>query len=149
MTIKNYTSTVPASTSMARIEKMLVAVGASSISKRYDKQQICTGITFIIDDDLTQQSIPYFLEARVEDCYKVLCADVKRPRKDTMDKLRDQADRTAWKIMSDWTEIQCTMILLGQATPLQIFLPYVYDLRKNETLYQKVIFGKIPLMLGN
>lgn len=149
MNIKNYTSTVPSSTSMARIEKMLVSVGASSISKRYDKKQICTGITFIIDDEKVQQSIPYFLEARVEDCYKILTAEVKRPRKDTLTKLLDQADRTAWKILSDWTEIQCTMILLGQATPLQIFLPFVYDMRKGETLYQKVIFGKIPLQLSS
>lgn len=47
-----------------------------------------------------------------------------------------------------WVEIQCTMVLLGQAEPMQIFLPFVYDMKKNETFYQKVLSGKPTLLLG-
>lgn len=66
MNIKNYTSTVPASTSMRRIEQYLVNAGASDI-------------------------------------------------------------RTAWEIISDWVEIQITMVQLEQADLIQVFLLYVYN----------------------
>ena len=57
-----------------------------------------------------------------------------------------QANKKAWKILSDWTEIQCSMILLGQTKPLQMFLPFMYDIQANETLFEKVTMGKIKLL---
>jgi hypothetical protein len=56
--------------------------------------------------------------------------------------LQQQANKTAWKILSGWTEIQCSMILLGQAKKLQMFL------KSNETLFDKVTNGKLKLMPG-
>ncbi|MDB5199244.1 MAG: hypothetical protein JWO92_1207 [Chitinophagaceae bacterium] len=40
------------------------------------------------------------------------------------------------------------MILPGQAKPLQMFLPFVYDMKSNETLYDKVS-GKLNLLPGD
>jgi len=147
MTIKNYTSSVEASKSMARIEEMLVAIGASNINKQYENK-ICTGITFLLYDQQLQQTLPFHLKAQVEECFNVLWKDVKRPRPETKEQLKKQAAKTAWKILSDWTEIQCSMILLGQARPLQMFLPYVYDMKANETLFEKVASGKAKLLVG-
>lgn len=146
MNIKNYTSTVEASRSMARIEELLVEIGASNINKRYE-DKICTGITFLYFDKRVSQTLAFHLKAHVDETFKILWADVKRPKSDTKENLMKQANRTAWKVLSDWTEIQCTMILLGQAEPLQMFLPFVYDAKNDETLYQKIISGKVPLML--
>lgn len=146
MNIKNYTSTVDASRSMARIEELLVEIGASNINKKYE-DKICTGITFLLFDPQLQQTLPFHLKAQVEECFTILWKDVKRPRPDTKELLRKQASRTAWKILSDWTEVQCSMILLGQAKPLQMFLPFVYDMKANETLFDKVSAGKMKLLL--
>jgi hypothetical protein len=52
MNIKNYTSTVEASRSMARIEELLVEIGADNINKKYENK-ICTGITFLYYDQRT------------------------------------------------------------------------------------------------
>jgi hypothetical protein len=145
MNIKNYTSTVDASRSMARIEELLVEIGASNINKKYE-DKICTGITFLLFDPQLQQTLPFHLKAQVEECFTILWKDVKRPRPDTKELLRKQASRTAWKILSDWTEVQCSMILLGQAKPLQMFLPFVYDMKANETLFDKVCAGKMKLL---
>jgi hypothetical protein len=147
MNIKNYTSTVDASRSMGKIEELLVEIGATNINKQYE-QKICTGITFLLFDQQLQQTLPFHLKAQVEECFVILWKDVKRPRPDTKATLQQQANKTAWKILSDWTEIQCSMILLGQAKPLQMFLPFMYDMKTNETLFDKVSSGKMKLLPG-
>ncbi len=145
MNIKNYTSTVDASKSMAKIEELLVEIGATNVNKQYH-DKICTGITFLLYDPQLQQTLPFHLKAQVEECFTILWQDVKRPRPDTRDLLKKQASKTAWKILSDWTEIQCSMILLGQAKPLQMFLPFIYDTKNNETLFDKVRTGKVKFL---
>lgn len=40
------------------------------------------------------------------------------------------------------------MILLGQAKPLQMFLPFMYNMKTNETLFDKVSNGKVKLLQG-
>lgn len=139
-TIKNYTSTVAAITSQGRIEQNLVEAGATDISKKYE-DGICTAITFRIMHKTQEHpmGIPLFfkLPAKVAPCFKVLWAEVKKPQADTKRKTMEQAERTAWKIVSDWVEIQLAMIKLEQAELLQVFLPYAYDMAKDQTLFEK------------
>lgn len=145
MNIKNYTSTVEASKSMLRIEELLVEIGATNINKQY-KEKLCTGITFLLYDIQLQQTLAFQLKAQVEECFAVLWKEVKRPQSNTKEILTKQASRTAWKLLSDWTEIQCSMILLKQAKPLQMFLPFVYDVKSNETFFEKVSKGNLKLL---
>jgi hypothetical protein len=107
---------------------------------------VCTGITFLLYDQQLQKTLPFHLKAQTEECFTILWKDVKRPRLDTRAILQKQANKTAWKILSDWTEIQCSMILLGQAKPLQMFLPFMYDMKTSETLFDKVTNGKLNLL---
>jgi len=146
MNIKNYTSTIDASRSMAKIEELLVEIGATNINKQY-VEKVCTGITFLLFDQQLQKTLPFHLKAQVQECFVILWKDVKRPRSDTRAILQQQANKTAWKILSDWTEIQCSMILLGQAKPLQMFLPFMYDMKTSETLFDKVTNGKLKLLI--
>jgi hypothetical protein len=37
---------------------------------------------------------------------------------------------------------------IRQAKPLQMFLPFVYDMKINETLFNKVSGGKVKLLQG-
>jgi hypothetical protein len=134
--IKNYTSTVPASTSMSRIEMYLVNAGASDISKKYDENKTCISLTF----RMIVHNIPVFfqLEAKVQACFKVLYAEVKRPQPNTKQNILQQAERTAWKIISDWVEIQISMVQLEQADLIQVFLPYVYNPATEKTFYNQI-----------
>lgn len=149
MNLKNYTSTVPASTSMARIQKALVEAGATDISMKFDQEtKTCTAITFRM---LIADQTPMFfqLPAKIDPCFKVLYAEVKRPRPDTKKLVREQAERTAWKIVSDWVDIQLSMILLEQAEPLQVFLPYVYNPEKEVTFYEQLKQSNFKALLPN
>jgi len=147
MNIKNYTSTVEASRSMAKIEELLVEIGASNINKQYT-DKVCTGITFLLFDLQLQKTLTFHLRAQVQECFTVLWQEVKRPRPETKPATQLQASRTARKILCDWTEVQCAMVLLGQAKPLQMFLPFMYDVKTNETLFDKVTNGKVKLLQG-
>lgn len=135
MNLKNYTSTTPASVSMGKIEKCLVTAGATNISKTYENN-ICTAITFrmLVHD----RPLFFQLPARVEACFEVFWKEVKRPRPDTKVKTREQAERTAWKIICDWVEVQLSMILLEQADALEVFLPYVFNPETNQTFYNQL-----------
>jgi hypothetical protein len=104
MNIKNYTSSVDASRSMARIEELLVEIGATNINKKYE-DKVCTGITFLLFDQHLQQTLPFHLKAQIEECFAILWKDVKRPRDYTKSLVTQQANRTAWKILCDWTEV--------------------------------------------
>ena len=146
MNIKNYTSEVDASKSMANIEKVLVDIGASNINKNY-KDKICTGITFLYFDLQMRQTLAFHLKAHVQECFNILWKEKVRKTDDQKQSCMIQANRTSWKILSDWTGIQCSMILLGQATPLQMFLPFVYDTNNDETLYDKIASGKMDKLL--
>ena len=147
MNIKNYTSTVDSIVSMAKIEKQLVEIGAQNINKKYDNK-ICVGITFFIFDETLKQIITFHLKPQVDECFKVLWADVIRPKPETRKRITDQANRTAWKIICDWVEIQCSMILLKQAEPLQMFLPFMYDVQNDVSFYQKIKSGQTQLLLS-
>lgn len=68
MNIKNYTSSVEASKSMARIEELLVEIGATNINKQYENK-ICAGITFLLYDQQLQQTLPFHLKAQTEECF--------------------------------------------------------------------------------
>lgn len=146
MNIKNYTSEIDASKSMANIERVLVEIGASNINKNY-KDKVCSGITFLYFDEQTKQTLAFHLKAQVDECFNIFWKQRVQKTASQKEACIKQANRTAWKILSDWTEIQCSMILLGQATTLQMFLPCVYDMKNNETLYDKISTGEIKNLL--
>lgn len=139
-TIKNYTSSIPASTSMGRIEEMLVRAGARDIHKSYNNDQICDAIIFIMLVPGIVQPLYFKLPAKVEACYnalwKMYCKTVKRPQEATKQTIREQSARTAWKIIHDWVELQLTLIELEQAEPMELFLPYVYNPDSKETFFE-------------
>ena len=134
-TIKNYTSEVSMTRSVQKIESCLVRGGAQDILKSYE-DGLLTGIAFILQVDGI--SIPFRLPARVDNVKKFLMEEVKRPQSGTEARIEQQAERTAWKILSDWVEIQLSLVTLGQAKFMEVFLPYVYDHAKKRTYFDVV-----------
>ena len=143
MNIRNYTSSVPVTNSINYIEHRLSTAGASHIAKFYEGNRP-VGMIF----QISQNSIPltFKLPAKSESVFNVLYNAVKRPRPSTKETIRMQSDRTAWKILSDWVDIQVTMIQLEQAEFAEVFLPYFYDQKLNKTLFEKVAANEIKLL---
>jgi hypothetical protein len=124
--IKNYTSGVPVDRTMARIEAVLVRGGASNIMKDY-RDGMVDAVSFFVNEPTTQKRLAIRLPANVNAVYETLLLTVKRPRPGTRERLKEQAIRTAWKLMQDWVEVQMSLIQMNQAEFLQVFLPYVWD----------------------
>jgi hypothetical protein len=52
---------------------------------------------------------------------------------------REQAERTAWKIIQDWIEVQMSMIQMQQADFREVFLAYAWDGKR--TFFDRVREG--------
>lgn len=134
MNLKNYTSDVSVERSVAKIERKLVEIGAKSVNKDYSEGVLC-GIRFLVD--INSQTVAFELPAKVNKVFDVLWADISRPRQDTKQRIYEQAEKTAWKLVCDWVEIQASMILLEQADTLQVFLPYAL-VKNGHTFYNSL-----------
>ena len=62
----------------------------------------------------------------------------KRAQPETIKKIPAQAERTAWKILSDWVEAQMAMIELAQVEFTEVFMPYLYNHQKQETYFEMI-----------
>jgi hypothetical protein len=133
--IKNYTSEVSANRSVLHIEERLVKNKAKKIQKTYseDGQGTLIGIAFLISVD--GKDLPFQLPARIDRVETVLREQYKRPRSDTFKKIKEQAERTAWKLISDWVDIQMSMVELDQADLVEVFMPYLYDYQKERSFF--------------
>lgn len=146
--VKNYTSNVPVSRTIARIEEVLAKCGASHIAKEYSKAGSVIALQFMIES--CGRKIVVKLPANPAKVYEALKAQVSKPRHDTLQRLREQSDRTAWKIQQDWVEARLSMIVMGQADLLQVFLPYVFNGERTyyEALRERGFAGLLPEKAG-
>jgi len=137
--IKNYTSSVPADRSILQIEQILIGMGALNIAKEYDGFGKVDSISFSIQKD--QGVIPFKLPARREPIKKLFLKEYRRPSQFQIDSAAAQADRTAWKNVKEWVELQATMIKLEQVEFMEVFLPYVLNMGNGKTFFETVKDG--------
>lgn len=97
-------------------------MGASSTVRQYDSNKIICGITFCIE--IKGRTIAFKMPAEVEKVYAVFWKDVRNPARANKARIQDQAERTAWKNVSDWIDIQSSLIMMEQCEFMQVFLPY-------------------------
>jgi hypothetical protein len=136
MKIKNYTSGISVEKSVMLIEKTLVEVGATHIAKVYDNNKDLAGITFQIQTN--GMPLVFRLPSKWKEYTKLLERKIKKPHRGTIERIREQSKRTAWKLLLEWVQIQVSMIQLQQAEIIEVFLPYAYDMNKDETFFDKL-----------
>ena len=143
--IKNYTSEVPAEKTIMKIEFTLIEFGAIGIMKDYKGGQL-VAINFSIPKaggGLWAIRLP----ADVDQVYEILRAKYKRPHRLTSASernIREQAQRTAWKLMLDWVLVQLSLVTMRQAEFIQVFLPYAWDGR--QTVFARLKAGGFKLL---
>ena len=141
--IKNYSSGAAVENSLASIDKNLVRMGASDIMRSYNNAGELKGIKFVLP--YKGERLVYQLPARVETIFDVMWSGIKRPKEDTRERIKLQAERTAWKIIADWVTIQASIVLLEQAEVTEVFLPYLFNGTSNKTFFQTLKEGNVDL----
>lgn len=130
--MKNYTTEVPATKSIAEIEKILASFGASAIIKEYTTDGKVRSLSFKLGNEA------FKLPANVNGVKEVMYAGRRNYHgRDSMKFREDKAYRVAWRIIKDWIHSHLSLISSGQAFPQEVFLPYMYDGKR--TLYEKFV----------
>lgn len=133
MNIKNYTSSVSADKSILDTERILISMGASSIAKEYKDGKV-DALRFAIKRG--DSIVPFMLPVKAEPIKKLFLQQYRRPTQIQIKQCTDQAERTAWKNIKEWVELQATMIKLEQVEFMEVFMPYIFSLQHNKTIFE-------------
>lgn len=117
--IKNATTQIAASKTVAEIQATLGKAGARSVMVEFSPTGEPSAVAFRIDFE--GSLVSFLLPANAEGVFEVL----RKERRSTNHRtLRQQAERVAWRIVKHWLDNQLAMIEAGNAELAQVFLPY-------------------------
>ena len=136
----NYTTSIAVDKTIAEVQTMLAKNNATAVMTEYDGFGIISALSFRIK---TERGVMTFrLPANIENVKIVL----EREKAVPYNKLKEQAERTAWRIVKDWLEAQCAFIRSEQVKIDQVLLPFAQD-NQGVTLYERLIEGKLDQQL--
>lgn len=131
-----YTTEVSVEKSISEIEQVLVRFGAINISKMYENAQpSALAFQFMVNG----QPLLFRLPMEKDKIMQVFNNQVKAGKipKKYKDNL-EQASRVGWRIILLWVQAQVSLIEIHAVKVEQVFLPYLYDIEHNETLFDKL-----------
>jgi hypothetical protein len=128
------TTEVSALKSIGEITDALVRAGARSIETLYENGRPL-GLAWSMW--LYDRAVYFRMPAKIDPVYKFL-----RKRKSGYvgpqleQKIREQAERVAWRQMLAWVKVQLTLTELGMVEYAQVFLPYVQEGPGGRTMWE-------------
>ncbi len=132
--MKNYTSTVPVEVTIGRIEKILMKAKVRNVMKDYDDGNL-VALYFTLKNPTTDSDIAVRMPANVQAVMTVLRGD-RFLTAEGKRRMWAQANRTAWKLMQDWLQVQLSLIEMGQAKTLEVFMPYFWSLDQRKSYFE-------------
>lgn len=125
--------------SISRIEHRLAQAGALFITKSYPEDGSGKPNGMVFQVNVKNAPITFKLPAEVESTLDFMIKQrSKSPTKAQLGTIRSQAERTAWKILSDWIDIQISLIEIGKRDFIQTFLAESFDQTTGKTFYEKI-----------
>lgn len=128
MTLKNYTTTVPASRSIEQIMQALSANGADLISVTYCDKEVDT-VSFAMT--VSDKQLFFKLPARVSAVEAVLKSQKVKNN-------REHAYNVAWRNVRDWVMAQMALVETQQAQVVEVMMPYMLD-GHGSTIYESFV----------
>lgn len=120
MALLNYTTKIDPDKTAAEISRCLTSHGAQAIMTEYDPStSYIQALSFKIT--IGDQPMGFKLPCDWKPVFEILQNDPKVPRANST---KEQAVRTAWRIVKDWVEAQMALVETKMVTTQQVFLPY-------------------------
>lgn len=140
MTIYMGTTKIPPQKTAAEIQQLLGSKGARHILTEYDSGEV-VALSFTVK--VRGKEVAFRLPVRWENYYKLLLQDYRnRPRARMPQK--DQAKRTAWRVIFRWIQAQFALIETEMTTLDEVMLPYA--MWGEQTLYEKLAENQFKLL---
>ena len=130
MPIMNYTTKVSADRTVAEISQLLVKKGATEIMTSFDDDAKPVALKWRTRSK--HGPLSFSMPVRVDAVYEVMTR--QRVMATNAAARREQAYRTAWRIIKDWVEAQMALLETEMVDFEEVFMPYILSGR--ETLYQ-------------
>jgi len=132
----NYTTSIDADKTASECVAILARHGASRVSIDFDQGKP-GGLAFSIE---TPHGLRFFmLPANPDGVYSALVKYSRSGRIPPRYATREQAERTAWRVMKDWLEAQLALIEAQIVELEQVMLPYLIVSDEGQTLYQRYL----------
>lgn len=133
MAILNYTTKVKSEKTASEIQTILGKGGARAVMSEFENGEV-SAIAFQLE--ISGQILSFRLPINIEGVHRA----IKRDCDDRRYRSKEQAARTAWRILKDWVEAQLALVDSNQADLAEVFLPHLQD-GTGQTIYQKLKSG--------
>ena len=140
-------TTVMAEKTAGEIEDMLRKAGVEKVGKSFESGHI-KAVYFQMDTP--DGSLPFMLPINVDAVYQILFRKRQASRSWVPDEMKqkiyEQAERTAWRIIHWWLKGQLALVQTQMVTVTEIFLPYML-VSESETFYQRIQAGDFKALM--
>lgn len=137
-----YTTQVPAEETANEIISMLAAKGATRVMMDFGENAQPVGLKWRVETG--RGSLAFGLPIRAESVFHVLTKQRVLPS--NPDARREQAERTAWRIVKGWIAAQMALIETEMVVLEEVFLPYMLT-DDQTTLYQAMLVeGRVKML---
>jgi len=138
--IKNFSTSISVEKTIAEIEKMLSKYGATKIMKEYDTDGNPSKLIFAIMTEYGEMPVKLPVNVdKILEVFKYQVSNKLLPRKYWGGEwTNEQAHRVGWRIIKDWLDAQLALLQIQMVKVQEIFLPYAYDSKSGQTLFQKM-----------
>lgn len=138
----NYTTKVPPDRTASEIISMLAGKGATQIMMDFGENAQPVGLKWRVET--AKGSLAFGLPIRTEAVFDVLTKQRVLPS--NPDARRQQAERTAWRIVKEWIAAQMALIETEMVVMEEVFLPYMLT-DDQTTLYQAMLVeGRVKML---
>ena len=141
--LKDYTTSIEPDKTAAEIARCLSMHGAKAVLTEYDeKEGFVVALSFQMN--INDSNVAFRLPSDWRPVLQILENDNKIPKARST---KEQAVRTAWRIVLHWVEAQMAFIESQQIKTQQAFLPYAV-MKNGKTLSEQIISNP-NLLLGS
>lgn len=149
MSLKNYSTKIPANQTITEIEASLIHHGATDLWKQYDGSKNITSLTFAV---ITEHGkIPFKLSINIEAVRQIIAEQHKKGKARGISQGQatdlEHARNVGWRILKDWMDAQMALVEVGMRKLEQVFLADIWDARTSMTYFEVLSEKKFAGML--